>query len=61
MIWKSLEKHIYLGGVSSINMAHVESFIYIFMHSIDSVIHVFTHSQGPVGDSASGHCVCMCV
>lgn len=44
--------------MSSINVAPVESFIYIFMHSIDSVIHVFTHSQGLVSGYASTSCVC---
>jgi len=50
IIWKT---HLF-GGCSSIYVAPVEGFIYIFMHSVDSVIHVFTHSQGPVSGSASG-------
>lgn len=55
----SFENHlkdtfVWSGG-SSINVAPVKSFIYVFMHSVDSVIHVFTHSQGPVGGYA---CVC---
>ena len=43
-------------------MAFVESFIYIFMHSVVAVIHVFTHPQGLVSGNASGPvCVCLCV
>lgn len=59
IIWKT---HLF-GRCSSINVAPVKSFIYIFMHSIDSVIHVFTHSRGLVGGYASRPhlCVYMCV
>lgn len=59
IIWKT---HLFGGRCSSINVAPVESFIYIFKYSVDSVIHVFTHSQGPVsGFAFVTVCVCVCV
>lgn len=52
---------VWKAGVPSINVAPVQSFTYIFMHSVDSVIHVFTHSQGPSVATRLALCVCACL